>query len=155
MSPMSKHERGSGSMYLNGKIWYIAYWVKGHRIQKSTGSRDVEEAKRQLRIAVGEIAAGHEMTPEKSHIKGWTRACAVAGLEWLRPHDLRRSAIRNMELAGVSRGVAMAYSGHQTESVYKRYAIVSSGDMKEAVEKLERRKTLREPLRILKGGREA
>jgi integrase len=93
--------------------------------------------------------------PIGSHIKGWTRACAVAGLEWLRPHDLRRSAIRNMELAGVSRGVAMAYSGHQTESVYKRYAIVSSGDMKEAVEKLERRKTLREPLRILKGGREA
>ena len=48
----------------------------------------------------------------------------------------RRTAVRNLERAGVSRTVAMKLTGHKTESVYRRYAIVSDADLQAAVQKL-------------------
>ena len=44
--------------------------------------------------------------------------------------------MRNLERAHVSRSVAMKLTGHLTESVYKRYAIVSEADLSEGVAKL-------------------
>jgi hypothetical protein len=50
--------------------------------------------------------------------------------------DFRRTAVRNLELAGVSKSVAMAMVGHKTESIYRRYAIADARAMKEAAKKL-------------------
>jgi integrase len=58
------------------------------------------------------------------------------GLDDLRFHDLRRSAVRNMERAHIPRHVAMQISGHRTESVYRRYDIVVEEDLKAAAKKL-------------------
>jgi integrase len=82
----------------------------------------------------------------------WASACIAAGLFEVREpapgetegekrptrlfHDLRRTAVRNLERAGVSRSVAMKLTGHKTESVYRRYAIVSEGDLAQGVAKL-------------------
>lgn len=72
----------------------------------------------------------------KSIRRAWRTACKEAGVPWLLPHDLRRSAVRNLERAGISRSVAMKLTGHKTENVYRRYAIVAESDLREAGAKL-------------------
>jgi integrase len=74
--------------------------------------------------------------PIKSFRGAWKTACQKAGLENRLVHDLRRTAVRNLERAGVPRSVAMKLTGHKTESVYRRYAIVSESDLSEGVQKL-------------------
>ncbi len=66
----------------------------------------------------------------------WKRACEKAGCPERLFHDLRRTAVRNLERAGVPRSVAMQITGHKTESVYRRYAIVSERDVAEGLERL-------------------
>jgi integrase len=72
----------------------------------------------------------------KGFRKAWANACTAAGLPGRIPHDLRRSAVRNMERAGLSRSVAMQLTGHKTEAVYRRYAITSESDLREGVDRL-------------------
>ncbi|HYL56529.1 MAG TPA: tyrosine-type recombinase/integrase, partial [Gemmatimonadales bacterium] len=59
-------------------------------------------------------------------------ACRRAKVDAI-AHDLRRTAVRNLERAGVSRSVAMTLTGHQTEAVFRRYAIVDSVAQREGV----------------------
>jgi integrase len=82
----------------------------------------------------------------------WIAACAACGLgrkievegkphdpryEGLTVHDLRRSAVRNLVVAGVPETIAMKISGHKTRSVFDRYAIASEGDLTKAMRKVE------------------
>ena len=76
--------------------------------------------------------------PLGDHRKAWAQACERAGLAGLVFHDLRRSAVRNLERAGVPRSTAMRLTGHKTEAVYRRYAIVDSVMIEEGVQKLAR-----------------
>lgn len=62
----------------------------------------------------------------------------AAGHEEAWFHDLRRTAVRNLERAGVSRSVAMKLTGHKTEAVFTRYAIADETALQEGVEKLAR-----------------
>ena len=56
------------------------------------------------------------------------RVCGVGGPRWW-PRSPRYRA-------GVSRSVAMSLTGHKTEAVYRRYAIVDSTAQLEGVAKL-------------------
>jgi len=92
--------------------------------------------------------------PVKDFRHAWWTACQKAGLgrfikekdrkgrireKWqgLVPHDLRRSAARNMRRYGVDEGVIMQIGGWKTRSVFERYNIVSEADITEASRKIE------------------
>jgi integrase len=83
----------------------------------------------------------------KTMSRSWRTACKNAGVPGRLLHDLRRTAVRNLERASVSRSVAMKMTGHKTESVYRRYAIVSEGDLREAGLKLAASRPAGDPLR--------
>jgi integrase len=72
-----------------------------------------------------------------SFAKAFKTACGKAGCPGRIPHDFRRTAVRNLERAGVPRSVAMKLTGHKTESVYRRYAIADERDLRVAVERLD------------------
>src|SRR5262245_36489336 len=67
----------------------------------------------------------------KGFTKAWRKACRDAGVPGRIPHDFRRTAVRNLERAGVPRSTAMAMVGHRTEEIYRRYAIVGEVHMRE------------------------
>jgi integrase len=73
----------------------------------------------------------------KDFRKAWEAACEAAGCPGHIPHDFRRTAVRNLERAGVPRSAAMAMVGHKTEAIYRRYAIVDAGVLRDAAAKID------------------
>ncbi len=67
----------------------------------------------------------------------WKTACEAAGCPGRVPHDFRRTAVRNLNRAGVPETVAIKITGHLTRSVFDHYDITSEEDRAEASRKLE------------------
>jgi integrase len=78
----------------------------------------------------------------------WYNLCVRAGLgefvqgkyRGLIIHDLRRSAAKALRRAGVPESVIMATGGWKTAAMFRRYAIDSSADQRDAVELLEKKR---------------
>jgi integrase len=89
--------------------------------------------------------ATHQKIPWVFHRQGnkihsfrgaWHAAVNAAEIPGKIPHDFRRTAVRNLERAGVPRSVAMKLVGHKTENVYRRYAIVAKQDLVDGLQRL-------------------
>lgn len=83
--------------------------------------------------------------PIRRFNKAWKLACVAAGVPGRIPHDLRRTAVRNLVRAGVSERVAMRLTGHKTRSVFERYNIVSDGDLGTAASRIDASTTTTPP----------
>ncbi len=61
--------------------------------------------------------------------KTWTRACARAGIEDLRFHDLRHEAVSQLFEKGLNPMEVASVSGHKTLSMLKRYTHLRAEDL--------------------------
>ena len=77
-----------------------------------------------------------EGKPIRDFRKAWNQACQRAGLNGKLPDDLRRTAVRNLERAGVSRPAAMALVGHRSDSIYRGIPAIGHSVLKESAAKL-------------------
>jgi integrase len=67
----------------------------------------------------------------------WGDACKAANLTGRLFHDFRRTGVRNLVRAGVPQQLAMSISGHKTDSMFRRYNIITEADVKDAMRKVE------------------
>ena len=77
-------------------------------------------------------------SPVRDFRVAWGKMCDAVGVSILL-HDFRRTAIRNMIRAGVSKTTAKRISGHITDSVFDRYDIGDETDLADAAEKIQAR----------------
>lgn len=87
------------------------------------------------KVIVRNVFFWEDGSPIRSYRKGWEDAVENSGIQRI-PHDFRRTAVRNLEMAGVPRSAAMKMVGHKTESIYRRYAIVDEAMLQDAAQKL-------------------
>jgi integrase len=69
----------------------------------------------------------------RDYSTAWETARRKAGLAGRFFHDSRRTAVRNMDRAGVPRQTAKQITGHKTDAVYNRYRIVNEQDIREGM----------------------
>lgn len=83
--------------------------------------------------------------PEVLHVAGvrlwdfdrvWRAARQAAGFPARLFHDYRRTAVRDLVRSGVSQSVAMRWTGHKTDAVFRRYNITTTEDIEHAAERL-------------------
>ncbi len=86
--------------------------------------------------ALARARDAHAIARDRSTISiGWAKACTELGLAGRIVHDLRRSGVRHLIRGGVPRHTVMAFSGHRTVSMLKRYDIIDVDDLRRAAER--------------------
>jgi integrase len=119
-------------------------------------ARQIEQT-RAFELATGQIVPWlfhRNGKPIKDFRGAWAVACKAAGVPGRLVHDFRRTAVRNLERAGVPRSAAMKMTGHKTEAVYRRYAIVDEAMLQESAAKLsalhqQQAETSRKPRKVV------
>lgn len=76
---------------------------------------------------------------KRRFVRAWNRTRKAAKLEGRIFHDFRRSGARRLINAGVSQAVAMRVSGHKTPSIFRRYQIVETADVAQALRRVASR----------------
>jgi integrase len=104
-------------------------------IERRREAQTIEDKDGSKRFA--EFVFHHDGQPIGDFRKVWATACKAANVAHRLFHDLRRTASRNMLDAGVQQAVAMQITGHKTDSMFRRYAIVNEEQKRSALAKTE------------------
>jgi site-specific recombinase XerD len=112
-------EPGEAKDWTQGREFPFTAWLRTV-LERQRGR--VEEIQRTTGRIIPLVFCHDDGRPLANFRIVWNDACEKAGIKRI-PHDFRRTAVRNAELAGVPRSTAMAMIGHKTESIYKRYSI--------------------------------
>jgi integrase len=134
--------------------WLLPYWKQKMPIVKIPGKYCKNKKPHTIPIyhpemcAMVEPAMAHR-NPEcpylfqyrgrqlKNFRTGFENAREAAGIPAVIFHDTRRTAVRNMILAGIPEKRAMQISGHRTRSVFDRYDITTEKDAMETGKRLQ------------------
>jgi integrase len=75
--------------------------------------------------------------PVRDYLYAWRRACADAGLAGRLVYDLKRSAVADMVRAGIAREIGKKNTGHASDAMWDRYAVLEVRDQAAAIVQLE------------------
>jgi integrase len=100
-------------------------------LERRKSARRIEE---NGTVRMGEFIFHRDGEPIREFRKSWKSPTKKANLPGILFHDLRRSAVRNMVKAGVSPQIAKKWSGHISDSMFARYSILTTDDLREAFE---------------------
>jgi len=127
------------SVRLPGKDWKNG---EPQQVMLDTDLADLIERRQKARavktkagVILADLIFHHDGNPIVDYRKAWKTACKLAGCPGKLFHDFCRTAIRNLDRAGISQTVAMKACGRKTTSIYQRYNIVNEQDMLTAMEK--------------------
>ena len=119
--------RKAETMPLEGELGAI--------IERRRSAQILEDGNGTNRLA--EFVFHRDGEPIGDFRKAWATASKKANVDHKLFHDLRRTASRNMIVAGVPQAVAMKITGHRTDSMFRRYAIVNEEQKREALAKTQ------------------
>ena len=102
---------------------------------------------------LAEFVFHREGQPIGDFRKAWATARKKANVDHKLFHDLRRTASRNMIVAGVPQAVAMKITGHRTDSMFRRYAIVNEEQKREALAKTQQHIAVSAARKVIAMGR--
>lgn len=97
----------------------------------------VEAQEKQLRKVIAWCFPGPKGNRMANPYGCWSTACRKAGVIGKQPHDLRRTFVRDLNLARVPAPAGMAVSGHTDERTYRGYTGNDEELIRWAVEQLE------------------
>jgi len=100
--------------------------------------KEVRAVKSESGVELSGFVFHRNGSPVAEFKKSWATACKLAKCPGRLFHDFRRTCARDLIRSGVDETVAMRITGHKTRSIFDRYNITNTDDLREAMLSVEK-----------------